>query len=43
MVTAMAKVIEFYIPSTFQKTAKWSAPDQRGKLIEFPAPAKKSA
>ena len=44
MVTAMAKVIEFYIPRTFRKAAKWGAqPDKRGKLIEFRVPEKKSA
>ena len=43
MVTAMAKVIEYYVPERFRKTARWIAPDQRGKIIEFPVPEKKSA
>jgi hypothetical protein len=43
MVTAMAKVIEYYIPGRFRKTARWIPPDQRGKVIEFPVPQKKSA
>jgi len=43
MVTAMAKVIEYYTPERFRKTARWVPPDQRGKVIEFPVPDKKSA
>jgi hypothetical protein len=43
MVTAMAKVIEYYIPERFQKTARWVPPEERGKVIEFPVPKKKSA
>jgi hypothetical protein len=43
MVTAMAKVIEYYIPERFRKTARWVPPDERGKVIEFPVPEKKSA
>jgi hypothetical protein len=40
----MAKIIEFYIPSSFRKKAtKWIAPEQQGKVIEFGAPQKKSA
>jgi hypothetical protein len=39
----MAKVIEFYIPSRFQKKAKWLPMEQRGKVIEFPTEIKKSA
>ena len=40
----MAKVIEFYIPRTFRKAAKWSTQaDKRGKLIEFRVSEKKSA
>jgi len=34
---AMAKIIEFYIPSSFRKNIKWVPADQRGKLIQFPA------
>lgn len=40
---AVAKVIEFYIPSNFRKSVKWVSPELRGKIIEFPAPIKKSA
>jgi hypothetical protein len=43
MVTGVAKVIEYYVPEGFQKNAKWIPPDQRGKVIQFPAPQKKSA
>lgn len=32
---AVAKIIEFYIPSTFHRTGKWIPPEQRGKIIEF--------
>ena len=39
----VANVIEYYIPSTFRKRVKWTPPAQRGKLIEFYPPAKKSA
>ncbi len=39
----MAQVIEFYIPSLFQKKVKWVPVTQRGKVIEFPAEIKKSA
>jgi hypothetical protein len=40
---SVANVVEFYIPSTFRKRVKWTPPGQRGKLIEFYPPAKKSA
>jgi hypothetical protein len=39
----MAKIIEFYIPSNFRKNGKWSAPQERGKIIEFSLRTKKSA
>jgi hypothetical protein len=39
----VAKVIEFYIPNNFRKSVKWVSPEQRGKIIEFPAQIKKSA
>jgi hypothetical protein len=39
----MAKVIEFYIPSTFQKNGKLIPPKDRGKIIEFPVTSKKAA
>ncbi len=33
-----ARVIEFYVPATFQlPERRWSPPEARGKLIEFPA------
>jgi hypothetical protein len=38
-----ARVIEFYIPNNFRKSVKWVSPEQRGKLIEFPLPVKKTA
>jgi hypothetical protein len=31
----MAKVIEFYIPATFQKRVNWVPVEQRGQVIEF--------
>ena len=43
VVTAVAKIIEYYVPERFQKKPQWIPPDQRGKVIEFPAPEKKSA
>jgi hypothetical protein len=43
MVTAVAEVIEYYIPERFKKSAKWIPSDRRGKVIEFPLPQKKSA
>jgi len=39
----MARVIEFYIPSNYRKSMKWVTPELRGKILEFPSPAKKSA
>jgi hypothetical protein len=39
----MAQVIEFYIPSRFHKKVKWIPPEQRGKVIDFPAEIRKSA
>jgi hypothetical protein len=43
MVTAVERVIEYYIPERFRKTARWVPPDQGGKVIDFPVPEKKSA
>jgi hypothetical protein len=44
MVTAMASVIEFYVPEKFRKASgKWILPEERGKIIPFTAPEKKSA
>ena len=42
-VVVMAKVIEFYVPDRFRKTGPWVPPGQRGKVIEFPPPQKKTA
>jgi len=40
----MAKIIEFYVPSSFQKkVTKWTPPENRGKLLAFTLPEKKSA
>jgi hypothetical protein len=39
----MAKVIEFYIPVSFRKRMISVLGSQRGKLIEFCPPVKKSA
>ena len=39
----MAKIIEFYIPTRFQKKAVWVPPQERGKVIEFCTQVKKSA
>ena len=39
----LAKVIEFYIPKNFRKNVKWVSREQRGKIIEFASPIKKSA
>jgi len=34
----MAKVIEYYVPEKFRKqSGKWIRPEQRGKVILFPA------
>jgi hypothetical protein len=43
MEDVMAKVIEFYIPDSFTKKVKCIAPNERGKVIEFPSSKKKSA
>jgi hypothetical protein len=43
VVAVMAKIIEFYIPYQFRKKRLWISAEQRGKLIEFPSPEKKSA
>jgi formate hydrogenlyase transcriptional activator len=42
IVTAMARVIEYYVPEKFRKqSGKWIPPEQRGKIIPFPAPERK--
>ena len=43
MEDVMANVIAFYIPDSFQKKANHIAPNERGKVIEFRSPKKKSA
>jgi hypothetical protein len=44
VVAAMAKVIEYHVPEKFRKqSGKWISPEQRGKVIPFPAKQKKSA
>jgi hypothetical protein len=44
VVTAMKNVIEYYISEQFRKqSGNWIAPEQRGKIIMFPTPQKKSA
>lgn len=40
---AAAKIIEFYVPRTFQRQLKWVPKLQRGKLIEFYPRTRKSA
>ena len=40
---AMAKVIEFYIPKSFQRPMKWDPELQRGKILEFCPQTRKSA
>jgi hypothetical protein len=39
----MAKVIDFYVPSKYRTSGKWIPAENRGKLIPFPVPEKKSA
>ena len=40
----MAKIIEFYVPSRFRKkVSKWIPLEERGKVIPFDLPQKKSA
>jgi len=39
----MAKVIEFYIPTSFRKPTKWVPAVERGKIIEFCPQLKKPA
>jgi hypothetical protein len=31
----VAKVIRFYVPDNFRRTAKWISPERRGKILEF--------
>jgi len=37
----MAKLITFYVPSSYRKNVKWVPAEDRGKVIELPR--KKSA
>ncbi|MGA3087445.1 MAG: hypothetical protein ABSD75_02460 [Terriglobales bacterium] len=40
----MAKIIEFYVPSSFRKKAdKWVPAEQIGKVLPFALPQRKSA
>lgn len=39
----VAKIIEFYVPSNFQKKEKWVPARNRGKIIEFSVQTVKSA
>lgn len=39
----MAKVIEFYVPKSFQTQLKWAPQMQLGKVIAFRSEVKKSA
>jgi hypothetical protein len=41
--TDMAKLIEFYIPSTHKKKTRWVPESLRGKVIDFPGELKKPA
>jgi hypothetical protein len=43
MEDVMAKVIKFFIPEYFLKKVNCIAPNQRGKVIEFPSAKTKSA
>jgi hypothetical protein len=40
---AMAKIIEFYVPTTFRKSGKWIPAGEPGKVIEFVPLTKKTA
>ena len=39
----MARVIEYYIPDRYRRPVRWVAPENRGKVLSFPSPVKKSA
>ena len=39
----MAQLIAYYVPDKFKKKVKWISPEERGKLISFPANQKKTA
>lgn len=38
----MAKVIENYVPDRFKRINKWAPREERGKVIPFSVPEKKS-
>ena len=40
---SVAKIIEFYIPTSFQKKDKWIPAQNRGRMIEFKPQTTKSA
>jgi hypothetical protein len=40
----MAKLIEFYVPASFQPPkSRWTPAELRGKIIDFPVIIRKSA
>jgi len=39
----MARVIEFYVSTSFRKKVKWVQPGDRGKVVRFPTTLKKPA
>lgn len=39
----MAIIIEFYVPRRFQRKVKWIPMELRGRVIEFPVRARKTA
>ena len=43
VVTAVAKVIEYYVPRTFRRKAGSNVWNRRGEVIRFPTREKKSA
>jgi len=43
MGNGVAKVIEFYVPSKFRRRVRWVPPADRGRVIEFCPPEKKTA
>jgi len=44
VVTAMKNAIEYAISEQFRKqSGRWIAPEQRGQILPFPTPQKKSA
>jgi len=39
----MANVIEYCVPVRFRKAVKWVPPQQRGRVLEFLLPQKRTA